>query len=332
MTASSSAFLPGRPGASAALKEANTQLPLVGGFLLLLAAAAASVWLLVGNHRFNASVTRTLQVRSEAYRLLTLVQDAETGQRGYLLTGDAAYLAPYTAGSVQAPDALSDLEVALKQSEMQRAILTHLRSDITAKLAELAKTIALHDNGDQAGALALVKNNSGNEYMRHIREGIAGLEEREEQAQGIQSAGVETNARLLAGVSLASLAIVLALAAYVVAFFRRATARLVAAQSALQHTNDNLEEIVAERVAELQAANDEIQRFAYIVSPRPARAAGQRHGLHQRAGSGAAARRCWPRRDAGAAARHARPCARRSRRTCPRRSASSAPPPARWTG
>ena len=266
MSASSSAVLPSRSGAPALLREATTQLPLVGGFLLLLLVAAASVWLIVGNHRFNASVAHTLQVRSEGYRLLTLVQDAETGQRGYLLTGDPDYLAPYTLGTAQAPRALRELEALSAHNVPQMAILARLRPEIAAKLAELARTITLQEGGDHAGALAVVRDNSGNGYMRQIREDIAGLEAREEETQAAESAAAEANTRLLAGASLASLAIVLALAAYVVAFFRRATTRLIGAQDALRHTNENLEAIVAERVAELQVANDEIQRFAYIVS------------------------------------------------------------------
>ena len=274
MSALSSAVRPSRSSVPAAVpanvpatwREASTRLPLLGGFLLLLLVAAGSVWLLISSHRYNASVTRTLQVRSEAYRVLTLVQDAETGQRGYLLTGNVNYLRPYTAGVAEVPRALSELDRLSANSPTRSLILDHLRPQIEAKLAELAKTIQLYDGGDHDGALALVRTNAGNAYMRHIRDDVAAIEAREERAQEAQSAESEANTRLLAVASLTSIALVLALAAYVNAFSKRSTLKLLRAQGELRHTNENLEALVAARVADLQAANDEIQRFAYIVS------------------------------------------------------------------
>ena len=266
MSALSSAVLPSRSRAPATWREASTRLPLLGGFLLLLLIAAGSVWLLITSHRFNASVTRTLQVQSEAYKVLTLVQDAETGQRGYLLTGNTAYLRPYTAGVAELPGALSDMEHLATSSATQMLVLNRLRPEIEAKLAELAQTIALYDSGDHDGSKAMVKSNVGNAYMRHIREDTAAIEAQEERAQAAQSADSETNTRLLAVASLASIALVLALGTYVNAFSKRATLTLLRAQNELRDTNENLEGLVAERVADLQAANDEIQRFAYIVS------------------------------------------------------------------
>ena len=247
-------------------REASTRLPLVGGFLLLLLVAAASVWLLITNHRFNAAVARTFQVQSGAYKVLTLVQDAETGQRGYLLSGNPNYLRPYTAGVAQLPQALADLERLASSSATQGVVLRRLRPEIEAKLAELAKTIELHDGGDHDGALALVKTNAGAAHMRHIREDVAAIEAQEARTQTAQSAETEGNTRLLALTSLASIALVLALGAYVNAFSKRATLTLLRAQGELRETNENLEGLVAARVADLQAANDEIQRFAYIVS------------------------------------------------------------------
>ncbi len=266
MSAVSPAVAPNRSRAPATWREASPRLPLLGGFLLLLLVAAGSVWLFVSNHRFNASVARTLRVQSEAYRVLTLVQDAETGQRGYLLTGNANYLKPYTAGVTELPRALSDLERLSASSATQMLVLDRLRPEIDAKLAELAKTIALYDGGNHDGSLALVTSNVGNAYMRHIRDDVAEIEAHEQQAQAVQSADSETNTRLLAVASLTSIALVLALAAYVNGFFKRSMLTLLRAQDVMRDTNENLETIVAARVADLQAANDEIQRFAYIVS------------------------------------------------------------------
>lgn len=242
------------------------QSPLIGGFLLLLAVAVGSIWLAVGNHRFNEAVAHTLQVRSDAYRLLTLMQDAESGQRGYLLTGNPAYLRPYLIGSSEAPAAAERLQVLVASSEVQTASMSKMRQLIAQKLAELARTVALRKNGEAEAALKIVNDDSGNTYMEQFRAEIQRVENEEVRIQDEQSASVQFNDTLLAGASLVGIAIFFAVAGYTILSSTRATQSLIDAQDALRRTNENLEAIVAERVADLQAANDEIQRFAYIVS------------------------------------------------------------------
>jgi signal transduction histidine kinase len=244
----------------------KTQLPLIGGFLLLLAVAAGSVWLLVSSHQFNESVAHTLRVRSQAYRLLTLVQDAETGQRGFLITGDIAYLKPFEVGASQAPEALDDLRRLSVGSATQTATINRLDHALQSKLHELANTVAMGTRGDLSGAIARVKQNIGNTLMEEIRGDIADIEAEEEAVQTRQAAAAEVNNKLLAGASLTGICIVFVLAGYSIATATRATRDLLQAQDELRGTNENLEKLVAERVSELQMANDEIQRFAYIVS------------------------------------------------------------------
>ena len=242
------------------------QAPLIGGFVLLLAVAAGSVWLLVSAHRFNASVAHTLLVRSDAYRLLTLVQDAETGQRGFIITNDRSYLRPYQTGAAEAPRALEDLRALVAGSEIQRAAIERLDAAMKAKLTELASTVAMVTKGDQPAAIARVKQNVGNTFMETVRTEVQNIETEEERVQSRQAAAAELTNSLLASASLAGILIVLALAAYSIAVSGRATRQLMKAQDDLRLTNENLEGLVAERVAELQMANEEIQRFAYIVS------------------------------------------------------------------
>ncbi len=244
----------------------RAQLPLVGGFVLLVLVALASVWFAISSHRFNASVAHALQVRSKAYQLLTLVQDAETGQRGYLLTRDRAYLAPYLAGSREAPLALAELKRDVVGSVVQVQTLTRLDALIQAKLAELASTVAFADRNDFTGALALVKNDTGNNFMKDIRANLAIFEAEEVRSQDALTAAANGNNTLLALATLVGIALVIGLATYTVLLSRRALNALVGAQRRLRDANENLEGLVAERVSELQVANDEIQRFAYIVS------------------------------------------------------------------
>ena len=205
-------------------------------------------------------------MRSGGFHLLTLVQDAETGQRGFLLTNDDYYLQPYNDAVAATPKALSDLQALAARSEVQTETLRHLKTLITAKFAELASTVDRDKKGDIAGALEIVKNNKGNTYMAQIRDAIGQFEAEEERSQAEQAATAVRNGRYLEIASLAAIVTVIQLAGYTIFATARNTRDLVKARDDLRHNNENLEAIVADRVSELQNANDEIQRFAYIVS------------------------------------------------------------------
>ena len=247
-------------------KWAVGQAPLAGGFLLLLALAAGSIWLFVSGRHFSDTVSHTLTLRSKAYQLLSLIQDAETGQRGFLLTNDRNYLRPYVSGSAEAPKAAADLKVLAAGNPVQSASVDRVQQLMQGKLRELALTLAPAERGDFAAALAIVKNNTGNNIMTTIREEIDKIEAEEDRAQTVLSRGEDFNNALLAGATLAAIALIVALAGYAITVTRRSTNALLKAQDDLRLTNDNLEGLVAERVSELQVANEEIQRFAYIVS------------------------------------------------------------------
>ncbi len=90
-------------------------------------------------------------------RLLSLLADAESGQRGYLLTGDAQYLTPYN-------DALPKIPPPLRELHQPR-----LAALVNAKLEGLAQTIRSRRQGDVASALATVRTNRGKQTMDEIR-------------------------------------------------------------------------------------------------------------------------------------------------------------------
>ena len=268
MTASSLARPTGlvAPAGGGGRRGLAQQLPLVGGFLLLLLVAAGSIVLVVTNHRFAEGVSHTLEVRSTAYRLLAMTQDAETGERGFLLTGNPDYLRPYDTGRLQAPKALDELRGLVADNAEQTAEMANLERALKAKLDDLALTVGLGREGERDVALKHVNLNIGNDLMQDARNSIGTIETEETRKDAAQTAVLETSSRLLAGASLIGIILVVALAGYTIAATGRATRGLLAAQDELRHTNDNLESLVADRVSELQLANDEIQRFAYIVS------------------------------------------------------------------
>ena len=244
----------------------GAQLPLAVGFVLLILVALMSIWFAISGYRYNASVARTLQVRTEAYRLLTLIQDTETGQRGYLLTTNIDYLKPYENGRREGLVSLQHIRSLLAGHEVQLATLTRLEETIRQKLSELAETVALEKRGEHAAAIRRVNDNSGNGLMAQIRLEITQVEAEEVRAQAALGEAADFNNFLLSVATTFGVLLIIALAAYSIVLSRRSTQQLLAAQEELRAYNENLESLVADRVAELELANEEIQRFAYIVS------------------------------------------------------------------
>ena len=96
--------------------------------------------------------------------LLGAVLGAETGQRGYLLTGEVPYLASYRQASSQAEANLRALDF-----DGSPEVIEDLKRSVQGKLDELALTIRLRQSGDMQGAVALVRTGQGQREMHRIR-------------------------------------------------------------------------------------------------------------------------------------------------------------------
>lgn len=103
------------------------------------------------------------------------MQDAETAQRGYLLTGKESYLDPYNSAVQQIPGEIAALEKSLVDNGGRSAALDTLAAATRDKLGELRRTIDLATDGEKAGALALVA------AMDRIREAIQTINVSEKQ-------------------------------------------------------------------------------------------------------------------------------------------------------
>ncbi|MBI2527220.1 MAG: CHASE3 domain-containing protein [Candidatus Rokubacteria bacterium] len=110
---------------------------------------------------------------------LSLLKDAETGQRGYLLTGDERYLEPYQDALAALWERQRELRVGLAARPGQRERLDALQPLISAKLAELHRTIELRRHEGEAAAVRVVLTDEGRALMDRIREGISEMTARE---------------------------------------------------------------------------------------------------------------------------------------------------------
>jgi signal transduction histidine kinase len=141
---------------------------LIGLILVAFTATAATVFtistLLV--YRQSSQVHNDTRVQTE--ELLASLGDAETSQRGYLLTGDAQYLAPYQAALVQVPRHLAAIKHEVNDASRQ-ADIANLEPLVSQRLEKLAQTIQLYQAGDSAEAVAIVRSGVGQSLTNQIR-------------------------------------------------------------------------------------------------------------------------------------------------------------------
>jgi signal transduction histidine kinase len=235
------------------------------GALTLLFIDIGSIWLGSKTQSYGQALERAQQIRTLSGQLQNRLDDAETGQRGYLLTNDPSYLEPYTRAIGLIPKSLEALHLRFDRTS-DEAELQQLASVIDDKLAEQRQTIQLHDNGHPDQALTLIKSGRGKQLMDQARTLIAGLVTASDADIRRSGADMSWSAGALQVTTIVGSVIVILLVTgtgFIVAGYAR---QLERASAEVETLNRDLEERVEERTADLMQANEEIQRFAYIVS------------------------------------------------------------------
>ncbi len=132
----------------------------------------------------QADVEHTQQVLIAVHQTHSLIEDAETGQRGYLYTGEPKYLDPYNRALTQLDPQLHVLQQLTYSDPTQRAEVAQLRTLTHAKLAELAHTIALYQSGYPDAARNEVLSDRGRLIMVQISN-LIGRIQLQETALGV---------------------------------------------------------------------------------------------------------------------------------------------------
>ena len=123
----------------------------------------------------NQQVIKTHTVMITADELLSAVQDAETGQRGFVLTGDARYLAPYERAHPVVTDRFETLVELTADNPRQRGTIAPLKRHLDSKMAELARIVAVRRAEGLEPARALILTDQGLSDMDGIRDHVAAI-------------------------------------------------------------------------------------------------------------------------------------------------------------
>jgi signal transduction histidine kinase len=214
------------------------------GFLIFV--TASSTYLVISAQSANEIVKRALRIESKLLVMLLAVRDAESGQRGYLLTGDPKYLETYRTATHAIGPAIAELKELITDPAQQKA-LAEIQPLIERKFAELDETVRLYNASDDAAALALVRSNVGFGLMTDIRARTINMTEEERRLFSVRaSKSAWTNGWLLV-VNIVGLVLIVMTALAILFIGRLAEKEIV-------------------YVGELERSNQELDDFAYIAS------------------------------------------------------------------
>lgn len=206
-------------------------------------------------------ILRANENHVEMRRLLSLIQDAELGQRGYLLTGDEAYLEPFRQAEAAIPALFDHLHANIRDAG-QRARVDSVRATFDAKYAELNATILARRERGLPAALEIVATGEGRRLMDEIR-GVFAEIDLAQRAIFVARAEQGSSFSLLRTffMALAMLCTLVTGLLMIRAINRVSQERLELLSAAEKHVSD-----LRTANAALNRANEELQHFAYVAS------------------------------------------------------------------
>jgi CHASE3 domain sensor protein len=126
--------------------------------------------------KITALTMESSAIQAELAAVLKDLTDMESGQRGFLLTGDATYLQPYSEAKGRVETNFVALRAALtSRREHEQSLVSQLASLASAKQAEMERTISLRQRGYRLRSFRVVDTNEGKDYMDKIRSIVSSL-------------------------------------------------------------------------------------------------------------------------------------------------------------
>ena len=245
------------------------------GFPLALVAALAL--LLVSETSYQRStqaihdMAQSYQLRLDLFRLRRLMADAETGQRGYLLTGKSTYLEPYAAATREIGQLVGRLARHYATHRSEAPEFERLARAMTTKLSELELTIKMRRDGRDEAWQGVTDSEIGLEAQRTVSQGVTRLADAE--AQRIARHQAQVSESLLIGrLGVGGMTLLTLLAIYF--FFRQAQLRVEERErqsAVLQAERDSFEAQVRRRTRQLTQLAQHLQTTQEAERSRLAR-------------------------------------------------------------
>ncbi len=243
---------------------------LIIGFMFLLLIVGMTFLL---GRQAEADLDRAAKARATSESAVSLadgLQQAESSQRGYVLTDNPIYLAPYATAKVEVLRQLRILEAALNIDAASAARLAKLAETLNAKFAEMDDSISLKRLGKDAEVAALIRTNKGKALMDEARVFISSITRATDRQLTTAIAEQKQNLAFLRLSNLVAAFVVLLVVSGVYRLHFSYIRSLSRAQREVEVLNAGLEKRVGERTIDLTAARDRAEMLLAEVNHRVA--------------------------------------------------------------
>ncbi|TQF37529.1 histidine kinase [Bradyrhizobium sp. UNPF46] len=253
--------------AEAQRRRAFWQILLIAAGLLILAVISAGSVYLVNKAREDSKwVVHTIEVENQINSLLLEIRRAESSARGFLLTQAEGFKIDHEKAVEAIVPALDKLTRQSGDNPAQRENVEKLSAAIETRLGQFAQEMEFIRQGQPDKAAALIREVVSTDATAAITRIATGMIQEEERLFRLRSENADRSQTFAASMTGIGSGLVVLLALISTWLVRRSARARDEAEARLRDANVNLESVVDERTADLREANDEIQRFAYIVS------------------------------------------------------------------
>ncbi len=240
------------------------------GFLALFAIVGVTVWLNERARSLSEAATAAQELRVSAVELRDELRTAESSQRGFLVTGNEIYLAPFDSAKVSIQRDLDRLVRKVKGSVEQQPMIARLKSLVADKVAEMDGLIALKKDRRDDDALASFRTNRGKALMDAINVFLHSVILSADERMATSVEEQRLNASFLRWVSIGGALVILAVVSGVMVTVARYTREIRHARDEVRSLNLGLEQRVEDRTADLERARDRAEILLAEVNHRVA--------------------------------------------------------------
>ena len=239
---------------------------LAAGLMVLTVISAGSVYL-VNKARDDARwVVHTVESENQISFTQLQLRRAESAQRGFLLTSQPNFQSDFEEAASQLAPAMTRLSQLISDSPVQKQLLDQMIALSNQRIEEFRQTIELARTQRLNDAAKIVREDIGRKAMNRIYDLAGRMRAEEDRLFAQRTASADRSQTLAASMTGIGSGLVVVLAGISLFLVRRSARARDDAETQLRDNNVNLEATIDERTADLREANNEIQRFAYIVS------------------------------------------------------------------